>query len=275
MRTSDYHQHLLKELSPRVGNGEARSMARLILEDVFKWRANQHPRLLTQDEQILAWTIENRLKSGEPVQYITGIADFYGLQLHVTPDVLIPRPETEELVELILEDHPNSNLLRVLDIGTGSGCIALALKSQRPEWEITAVDLSTSALEIAKKNGKELGLTINWQQLDILQDSPTGTFDLIVSNPPYIPPSERDKMNTATLKYEPELALFSPEENPLVFYRRIIELSQDLLASNGKIYFEVNEFRATAVANLLEARTNKVALLNDLQKKPRMLRAEL
>ncbi|PHI19882.1 protein-(glutamine-N5) methyltransferase, release factor-specific [Lewinellaceae bacterium SD302] len=249
-------------------------MARLVLEDVFKWREGQHPRQLTQDEQILAWTIENRLKSGEPVQYITGIADFYGLQLRVTPDVLIPRPETEELVELILEDHPQSKALKVIDIGTGSGCIALALKSQRPEWDITGLEMSRMAGKVAVENGEALGLNVSWTEADILTSDPGGTYDIIVSNPPYIPPSERDKMDTSALEHEPDAALFVPEDDPLIFYRRIAEWGSGALVAGGHCYFEVNEYKAGEVAEMLRTKAEKVVVLKDLQGKPRMVRAE-
>lgn len=275
MRTEDYHHHLLSELSPRVGGGEARSIARLVLEDVFNWRPGQRPRLMTQDEQILAWTVENRLKSGEPVQYITGVADFYGLQLRVTPDVLIPRPETEELVEFILEDHPAETIRSLIDIGTGSGCIPLALKSQRPSWEISGLDVSSLAIEVASSNGTAQGSPVNWIEADFLKSRPTGTFDIVVSNPPYIPPSEQHKMGTSTLKYEPELALFSPEDDPLIFYREIGKWALESLNEGGKLYFEINEFSHAAVSKLLkDIGFQKVDLRKDLQGKYRMLRCE-
>lgn len=249
-------------------------MARLVLEDVFKWREGQHPRQLTQDEQILAWTIENRLKSGEPVQYITGIADFYGLQLRVTPDVLIPRPETEELVELILEDHPQSEALKIIDVGTGSGCIALALKSQRPEWHVTGLEMSSMAGKVAVENGEALGLNVSWVEANILTNDPEGTYDIIVSNPPYIPPSEKGKMDVSALEHEPDMALFVPEDDPLVFYRRIAEWGSGALISGGHCYFEVNEYKAEEVAEMLRTMAKKVVVLKDLQGKSRMIRAE-
>jgi len=272
MRTADYHSHLIQQLAPRVGVNEAKATARLILEDVFGWRTGRHPRPLNQDEQILAWTVENRLLAGEPVQYITGIADFYGLQLRVSQDVLIPRPETEELVEFALEQHPAEPVLRVLDIGTGSGCIALAMKRERPSWSVTGLDASTAALNVARENGERLALDVAWQLVDLLRAEPEGIFDLIVSNPPYIPPSERPKMGKSTAVHEPGLALFTPEEDPLVFYRRTVELSTKLLVAGGSLYFEVNEFRAEEVAELLRgADFMTVEKRKDLQGKWRMV----
>lgn len=276
MRTSDYYEHLLVELSPRVGSGEARSMARLVLEDIFRWRPGQRPRLLTQDEQILAWTVENRLKSGEPVQYVTGIADFYGLQLKVTPDVLIPRPETEELVEFILDDHPVGDSKKVIDVGTGSGCIALALQSQRSDWQITGLDVSSLAIEVAKSNQDMEDGVVNWLCADFLTDPPANQYDIIVSNPPYIPPSEKEKMGAGTITHEPELALYSPEEDPLLFYRRIGEWAKTALLPGGQLYFEINEYRYEAVGELLKSLEFKeVMARKDLQGKWRMVRASL
>lgn len=276
MRTADYHEHLLKELSPRLGGGEARSVARLVLEDIFNWRPGQRPRLLTQDEQILAWTVENRLKSGEPVQYVTGVADFYGLRLRVTPDVLIPRPETEELVEFILEDHPSGSIRRVIDVGTGSGCIPLALAAQRPEWTLTGLDVSGLTIEVAKSNQETTGGNVSWLEMDILQEQPPGPYDIIVSNPPYIPPTERDRMSESTLQHEPDLALFVPEDDPLLFYRVIGNWAKAAMAPGGRLYFELNEFHYEAAGLLLrELGYEDVRARKDLSGKYRMLRASL
>lgn len=274
MRTNEYFEHLLQTFSPRVGAGEARATARLILEDVFGWRSGQRPRLLTQDEEILAWTVENRLQSGEPVQYITGIADFYGLQLSVSPDVLIPRPETEELVEHILSAHGPDTHRRVLDVGTGSGCIALALKAKRPEWEVMAIDSSPDALEVARSNGKRLDLAVEWSQVDILNASPDGTFDIIVSNPPYIDPTEKDRMGATTLKHEPRLALFVEGDDPLLFYRRLATAGKVWLSDGGCVYAELNEFRAANTQDLFGSDDwADVSVHQDLQGKDRILSA--
>ena len=257
MTTLDLSQHLVDELSPILGPGEASSVARLVLEDVFGYRRHSLDRLLTQDEQLLAWATINRLKAGEPVQYVTGIADFYGLQLHITPDVLIPRPETEELVEWVLEAYPNASELQVLDLGTGSGCIPLALKARRPGWACTAVDVSPEALEVARENGTRLGLEVDFLAVDILSNSSSiigadrPLFDIIISNPPYIPPSEQDRMGASTVAHEPALALYVPEEEPLLFYRKIGALAQQSLAPSGTLFFETNEFNNEQVVALL------------------------
>jgi len=259
MRTTDLSQHLIDELSPLHGSGEAASITRLVLEDLFGWRRGHRSRLLSQDEEILAWATINRLKAGEPVQYITGIADFYGLQLKVTPAVLIPRPETEELVEWILSRHGADTTLTAIDLGTGSGCIPLALKARRPGWTCIGLDVSEDALTVARQNAERLGLDVSFASYDLLANQratangqPT-TGSLLTSNPPYIPPSERKQMSASTLAHEPALALFVPEEDPLLFYRRILEVAPTLLPNGGPIYVETNEFNNEAVAELFAA----------------------
>ena len=276
MRTDELQQHYYKQLRPVVGSREAAAMTRLVLEDVFGYRSGQRPRLLSPDEEVLSWATLNRLLAGEPVQYVTGIADFYGLQLQVTPDVLIPRPETEELVEWILEEQSGGRALRVIDLGTGSGCIALALKARRPEWEVTGVDISEAALGVARRNAEKTGLQLKFQEVDLLRTTilPGAPYDLIVSNPPYIPPSERNRMGSSTLTHEPDLALFVPEQDPLLFYRRILDLSLHGLRPGGVIYVETNEYNNEEVARLFrgEAGTHRAQRRQDLQKKWRMVR---
>jgi release factor glutamine methyltransferase len=276
MTTIELTQHLIDELSPLLGPGEATSVARLVLEDVFGYRRGSYPRQLSQEEQILAWTTINRLKAGEPVQYVTGIADFFGLQLLVTPDVLVPRSETEELVEWILEEIAPGQELRVLDIGTGSGCIALALKHKRPEWTVEGYDVSTDALAIAQENAKKLELDLGFYQGDALaseQSIGEDAYNIIVSNPPYIPPSEKDQMGASTLAHEPDLALFVPEEAPLLFYRKIAEIATDALAADGYLFFETNEFNNEQVVGLLQGMGfSKVEARQDIRGKWRMVR---
>lgn len=277
MSTTELAQHIVDELSPVLGPGESASVARLVLEDVFGYRRGGRPRQLSQDEQLMAWATINRLKAGEPVQYVTGIADFYGLQLAVTPAVLIPRPETEELVEWILEDSGAGTQVQCVDIGTGSGCIPLALKARRPLWACTGLDVSADALAVARGNAEKLALKVDFLEADILENPTwhprTVAPNIIVSNPPYIPPSERAVMSPSALAHEPELALFVPENDPLLFYRRIAELSQDWLAAAGRLYFETNEFNNEAVVALLESQGYaRVERRKDMQGKWRMVR---
>ena len=275
MRTDDLTKHIARELKPLLGGGEAGSVTRLVMEDIFGYRQGNRPRMLSQEEEILAWTVLNRLQRGEPVQYVTGIADFYGLQLKVTPDVLIPRPETEELVEWVLEEHPPESLRHVVDLGTGSGCIPLALKARRPEWHCLGVDLSEPALEVARENAERTELDVTFAHGDVLEEGLSdAAYDLILSNPPYIPPSERPQMGRSTLDHEPELALFVPEDDPLLFYRRIAELAATALRPGGQVYCETNEHNSERVLKLFqEAGFADVHRRRDLQKKWRMVRA--
>ncbi|PPK85683.1 release factor glutamine methyltransferase [Neolewinella xylanilytica] len=278
VRTDDLSKHFVRELRTALGAGEAASVTRLVMEDVFGHRQGNRPRMLTPDEELLAWITLNRLHGGEPVQYVTGIADFYGLQLKVTPAVLIPRPETEELVEWILEDHPGGTNRRAVDLGTGSGCIPLALQDRRPEWQCEGVDVSQEALAVARENGKMLCSTVVFHEADVLQDChlDEGAYDVIVSNPPYIPPSEREQMGESVLVHEPELALFVPEDDPLVFYRRVGEIGLSALSPGGYVYVETNEFNSNEVMRTFrELGYQLVERRKDLQGKWRMVRTRL
>lgn len=276
MRTNELAQHLLDELPPLLGAGEAQSVARLVLEDLFGWRRGHRPRRLSPDEELLAWATINRLKAGEPVQYVTGIADFYGLQLKVTPAVLIPRPETEELVEWILEENQGEVNLRLWDLGSGSGCIPLAVASKRPGWKCLGSDFSQDALDIARHNAGELSLDLPFIEFDLLNPvaPPSAKYDIICSNPPYIPPSERGRMSASTLAHEPALALFVPEEDTLLFYRKLGELAQSYLSPTGTLFVETNEYNNEEVAKLYAANGFTVSRKQDLQGKWRMVKAQ-
>ncbi|MCE2961943.1 MAG: peptide chain release factor N(5)-glutamine methyltransferase [Chitinophagales bacterium] len=187
--------------------------------------------------------IISRLNLGEPIDYILGYTYFYGLKIEVSEDTLIPRPETEELVELILKENQTRSGLKILDIGTGSGCIALALKSKLGDAEVTAIDVSIAALEIAKKNSVHLDLKINFVQLDILDEQlwpQLVNYDIIVSNPPYIPQEEKKDMTSSVLDYEPHLALFV-ENDPLLFYKQILKFATSHLNPKGLVYFETSQ----------------------------------
>jgi len=187
--------------------------------------------------------IIQRLNEGEPIDYILGYTYFYGLKVLVSKDTLIPRPETEELVEIIVDENLQKTQLKILDIGTGSGCIALALKSKLADAEVTAIDVSNPALEMARKNSRVLGLDINFISLDILDEqlwSHLGSYDIIVSNPPYISMAEKNDMTSSVLDYEPHLALFVDHE-PLIFYRQILKFAHAHLHFTGIVYFETSQ----------------------------------
>ncbi len=215
-----------------------------------------------------------RLESGEPLQYVLGKSTFLGLELKVDPSVLIPRPETEELVDWLLEKNIEQKK-RVLDIGTGSGCIPLALKKSRPDWQVLGMDISKKALEIAEENAAVLGLPVEFFQDDILQDpSDLGKFDLIVSNPPYVSQEEKNEMRQNVLDHEPRLALFPEGTDPLIFYRKIIEYSLLSLNSGGSLFFELNEGYWEETRSLfLEGEWKSLEVKKDIFGKYRMLSA--
>lgn len=218
--------------------------------------------------------IAMRLHSGEPLQYILGTAPFYGMDLHVSPAVLIPRPETEELVEWILSENDMSPR-RVLDMGTGSGCIALALAQNRPSWSVEAIDISNEALDLARKNADENGIKVDFRQQDILQiPSQQEIYDIIVSNPPYITPSEKEQMHCNVLDFEPHLALFVPEDDPLLFYRAIARFASTALKPGGQLYFEINRQFGQETLNMIKQEsTLQPTLRKDISQNDRMIMA--
>jgi release factor glutamine methyltransferase len=200
--------------------------------------------------QLVSAAIE-RLKKQEPIQYVLGEAPFLGRNFLVSPAVLIPRPETEALVQYIVDKNPQAGA-RVLDIGTGSGCIAITLQQELSQATVHALDVDPEALHVAKTNAQRLGATVHFMQADILQEPlPAQYWDLIVSNPPYVCIAEQKKMQHRVLAYEPAKALFVPDEQPLIFYERIVTLASRHLAPAGQLYLEINEAFGTAVANLL------------------------
>ena len=214
--------------------------------------------------------ILQKLRAHEPIQYIFGHTEWRGLDLLVTPATLIPRPETAELIDWILESCDKSKPLHVLDIGTGSGCIAIALKKSAPLWQVIGIDISQDALEIAHENAKRNSVEVEWTQADIL--SPITDFrfpilDIIVSNPPYICHREKANMDARVLDYEPHSALFVPDDEPLLFYRRIAAMK-----SAKSLYFEINEAYGKEVCDMLkELGYTDIQLKHDIYGKPRMV----
>jgi release factor glutamine methyltransferase len=235
--------------------------------------------LLSESDLLYFRSIVKRLQANEPFQYIIGHSDFYGLTIKTDKRALIPRPETEELVRWIVDDHAGIKELKVMDLCTGSGCIALALKSELADSNIIGVDVSNDALYLAKENAVSLGLEVDWLELDLLDDQAysvfeVSSFDVWVSNPPYIPLADKSSMAENVLDHEPHLALFVEDHDPLVFYRVIAQQGKKYLKKGAGLYFEIHEDLADSVAQLLQSENYlSVEVRKDLQGKNRMVKA--
>jgi len=217
-----------------------------------------------------------RLRKFEPIQYIVNGVEFYNLKFYVNRNVFIPRPETEELVFWIVDRHKNrdSKSRRILDIGTGSGCIAISLAFNIPDCEVSAFDISSEALDVARKNAIINNVNVDFFKEDVLNCTKLPKkYDIIVSNPPYIIENEKDKMQSNVLKYEPDIALFVNNDDPLLFYRKIAQLGQKHLISEGSIYFEINEYLGSELLILLKTEGYKeITLQKDIFGKYRMVK---
>lgn len=271
---------LAAALHPLYDAPEAQAIAGQVLEHLLQLTPLQRRMQAGQEvpaEQVTGLSaIQARLLQHEPLQYVLGLAYFDGLELEVTPATLIPRPETEELVALIAREQQKRAGLRVLDIGTGSGCIPLALSQRLAGARFTAVDVSAEALAVARRNAARYQVPIDFQQVDILQSAPqlAGPVDILVSNPPYVLENERPLMRPNVLAYEPGTALFVPDDDPLRFYRRIAELGRSLLGKGGTVYFEINEQFGPATQSLLQQLGYTGSeILQDIFGKPRIARA--
>jgi release factor glutamine methyltransferase len=228
---------------------------------------------LSESELLMHRSIIKRLLNNEPIQHIIGEVEFYGLPFNINKNVLIPRPETEELVDLIIKQHDKINPT-ILDIGTGSGCIPISLKHNIPNSKIYAIDVSEKALTVAKENAIKNNVDITFILADVLKEDLKilPQFDIIISNPPYVLQSDKLQMDENVLKFDPHLALFVDDETPLLFYNRIVELSKHLLKSKGKLYFEIHEKLGREVKLLMENHQFKnVCILKDMQGKDRMI----
>jgi len=220
--------------------------------------------------------VVKRVNLHEPIQYILGETKFYGFDFFVTPGVLIPRPETEELVDLIQQQFMPSDQPKILDIGTGSGCIAITLSHLLPNALVSALDVSQEAIETAKDNIIENQVEVQLMRGDILKDDLPDKYDVIVSNPPYITEQEKELMSENVLGHEPHLALFVPNEKPLLFYERIADLGLQHLNEKGRLYFEINEQFGNQTADMLKDKGYKnVEIIKDLQEKDRIIKAEI
>ena len=281
MLLNDIKQALKKQLAGQFESVELNPILSILIEHVTGWDQVQQvinkDKLISAEQQLAFETAAEALLAGRPIQYITGSAWFMGEAYAVNEQVLIPRPETEELVEWIIEYASiKGKVLRILDIGTGSGCIAIALKKALPEAIVSAIDISTGALKIAATNAAALKADIEFICLDILNTAfLPGQYDVIVSNPPYIPMQEMKNMELQVTDHEPTIALFVPDEDPLVFYKAIARLAKLHLSANGQLFFEIHYDQGDAMIALLDEMHFHAELRTDLFGKDRMVRASL
>lgn len=278
------YQELWRQLAPVYGEGEAKAIARMVYEvrygltlgDLLSGRDREVP---GQEVELMA----SRLMTQEPVQYVLGLTEFCGRSFVVNGQVLIPRPETEELCRWIVEnealgaENGKQAATRILDIGTGSGCIAVTLAAELPQAEVTAWDLSAGALQVARENARRAGVTVSFEHVDALErkrSTADGPWNLIVSNPPYICNKERAEMERNVLEYEPHGALFVPDDDPLLFYQAIARYGRTALTTGGWLYFELNPLYAQQLGRLLESLSyHHIELRQDQYGKQRMMRA--
>lgn len=280
MTVKDTLRNICNRIAPLYGAGEARAIASLILFHLKGWSSTDI--IINEDREVSEYMEEKindiirRVLAHEPVQYILGTARFYGLDLTVNRHTLIPRHETEELVDMIVDRFRNTRDLRVLDIGTGSGAIAIALARNLPFSAVTALDFSADALKIARENVARLAPAVKCIQADIFTFEPeSDQWDIIVSNPPYVDLSEKKDMEAQVTEFEPSEALFVPDENPLIFYSRIIEVASRALVPGGSLYFEINPRHAAELKKLLEENDfREVEIHKDISRKDRFISAK-
>ncbi len=274
-------RHFTNRLAEKFPQREAEQLMRILLEDLFGIDWNQQ--LMNPDlriDEVQHFQLDQavkRLLDGEPVQYVTGMARFCDLVLKVSPAVLIPRPETEELVQKIRIGLSVEKPMRIWDIGTGSGCIAIALAKHFANAEVIAFDVSEEALQIAKENAENNGVKVIFVHDDVLNpqsDYFTQPVDLVVSNPPYVCDSERVAMESNVLDWEPEKALFVPDDDPLRFYRQILALAKLRLNPGGQIWFEINERMGEEILSLChEMGYDEAEIMEDFSERHRFCRA--
>ena len=272
---------LKQTLSSKIDAVELTSLIGMLIEAVTGWNRMQQivnvNTELTKEQQTLLENYAQQLLAGKPIQYILGKAWFMGNELMVNEHVLIPRPETEELVEWIISYASIMNKpLSILDIGTGSGCIPIALKLALPNCTLTGLDISKDALAVAEINANNLKATVEWIEQDILNTAALDTsYDIIVSNPPYIPLREKKDMQEQVLNFEPSIALFVSNEDPLIYYKAIAKIGKQNLSKNGQLFFEIHFDKGKAILALLDELNYHAELRQDSFGKNRMIRASL
>ena len=284
MTIKHYRDQFIQELTPLYDAGEAESFFYLILEAKHQLKRVDlalQPDLVFSESELKTWNlILEQLKKEIPIQYLLGSTHFYGLEFEVNSNVLIPRPETEELVDWIIESQQleiGDNKVRILDIGTGSGCIAISLAKNLPNAEVFALDVSDKALATAQKNAELNQVTIQFIHQSILETENLGRqFDLIVSNPPYVRHLEKQEIKKNVLDNEPHLALFVEDNDALIFYRKIAQLAKKNLCPNGQLYFEINQYLGQETLDLLQEMGFKdITLRKDIYGNDRMIQCAI
>ncbi|MDV6168681.1 peptide chain release factor N(5)-glutamine methyltransferase [Flavobacterium sp. DG1-102-2] len=277
MKIRDYRKYFLEKLTPLYDSMEAERFFAIALEELKGWKRSDLA--LNPDAQLSGGDMEKwndvlaALETQKPIQYIFGEAHFYGLEFEVNENTLIPRPETEELVEWIISENNVKGSINIIDIGTGSGCIAIALAKNLTDASVSAIDVSEGALATAKRNAVHNKTSVNFILKDILAaDELPQQYDVIVSNPPYVRNLEKEEIKENVLQYEPHLALFVDDNDPLIFYRKIALLAKKWLSPNGRLYFEINQYLGPETVQMLEdlGFTN-VVLKKDMYGNDRMI----
>lgn len=278
MKLKQYRQIFLEKLTPIYDEGEVESFFYITLEELKGWKRSDlalNPGAELSVAELDRWNnVLAQLELQKPIQYILSKAHFYGLEFEVNENTLIPRPETEELVEWIIKENQSGKQIKILDIGTGSGCIAIALAKNLPDVQVHAVDISEGALQVAKRNAAKNNVAVTFWQTDILTtETLPDMFDIIVSNPPYVRNMEKEEIKKNVLDYEPHLALFVEDNDALLFYRKISQLAKQNLPENGLLYFEINQYLGTETKEMLEQLQFKNAeLRKDIYGNHRMIK---
>jgi release factor glutamine methyltransferase len=282
MTLSEFRSALKDTLQDFYSNSELDQLAKSLL--MSRMNLNSTAYLLASEAEVSDEVLEQlrsdvqRLSMHEPLQYVLGNTSFYGLEIQCNPAALIPRPETEELVDLVLSEVQLPSCA-LIDLGTGTGCIPLAIKAKRPSWQVSAIDVSQDALALARTNALRLVLDVHFEAADLLTDfsdlAIKNKFNVVISNPPYIPNADAKSMLPNVLNHEPHLALFVPDSDPLLFYRRIVAFSEQYLEIEGYVFVEIHEDLSEETIQLFhQAGFANIELRKDLQGKPRMIKAQ-
>ena len=279
MTVNDYKKRFLNQLPAFYDETERLNLFYMAMEFVLNYNKadvvlNGNESILVENQQKID-EVFNRLQNNEPIQYITQQANFFGYDFKVSPATLIPRPETEELVDWVLTEmkkQPQKNW-RVLDIGTGTGCIPITIKKEFPFAKVFAIDISVDALKIAQENAINLKADVTFIQQDILQTEQLDAYDIIISNPPYVRNLEKAEINENVLQHEPHLALFVDDNDPLIFYRKITQLAYKSLHENGMLFFEINQYLGNEMQEMVSAYFKTIELKKDFIQNDRMMKA--